>query len=91
MGKRGEALMRIAAFLWGYLLGFVIGFILLLVGLLWMLLDVLWQLLTGSEGLDSGGTVATWFRAWTNWSAENRNYAVTGDGSFQAIPQRSMG
>ena len=86
MGKRGDALWRIAALIDQAVLGYILAFIVGIVGLVWMVVDILWQLIAGSDGLSSSSTPAMWVDRFFSWSYEQTVFAITGKGSFQLLP-----
>jgi hypothetical protein len=85
-GMRMDALLRVFALLWAWFAGAILGSIAFFVGILWMVPDVLWQLVTGREGLDAGGRLASWLQGIVQWGAMQTNYALFGDGEFKLLP-----
>jgi hypothetical protein len=85
-GMRMDALVRVFALVWAWVVGGILGSIAFLVGLGWMVIDVVWQLITGREGLDAGGMLASWLQGIVQWGAMQTNYALFGDGEFQLLP-----
>lgn len=85
MGQRKEALWRVAAFAWSFVAGFIAGFV-AIVGFFWGLIDVIWQFITGSDGLSSSSTPAMWVKRFLIWPIDLLVYAFTGDGEFELLP-----
>lgn len=85
-GMRMDALVRVFALLWAWVVGAILGSIAFFVGLVWMVIDVVWQLITGREGLDAGGMLASWLQGIVQWGAMQTNYALFGDGEFKLLP-----
>jgi len=86
MGMRVDALLRVVALLWVYTVGALIASVVGFIGLLWMLVDVVWQLITGSDGLSSTSTPANWVKGTFMWIAGQTNYALTGSGDLMLLP-----
>ena len=86
MGMRVDALLRVVALLWVYTVGALIASVVGFIGLLWMLVDVIWQLITGSDGLSSTSTPANWVKGTFMWIAGQTNYALTGSGDLMLLP-----
>jgi len=85
MGNRKDAVWRIAAFLWSWVASFgsaIGGFI----GLIWGAIDVLWQLITGRDGLSGSSTPADWVTRLVMWPIDNLVYAFTGNGEIELLP-----
>lgn len=85
-GLRMDALLRVFALIWAWFFGAILGSIAFTIGLLWMVLDVLWQLITGREGLSASGMLASWLQGIVQWGAMQTNYALFGDGEFKLLP-----
>lgn len=85
MAYRREAVMRIWALIWQVTVGYVAAAVIGFVAIAWMVLDVIWQLITGKEGLDSGSSIAGHIDNAFEWTASQTVYAVTGggDGEFR--------
>ncbi len=88
MGQRKEALWRVIALVWQGVIGFFAGSAIALVAVVWMVFDVIWQFLTGRDGLSAMSTPAEWVSRTLEWIAGQLIYAFTGggDGEFRAIP-----
>lgn len=84
--KRVDALVRVWALLWAYVVGSIIAGVVFIVGLIWMLVDVVWQLIAGSDGLSATSMPAQWVQATFMWIAGQTNYALTGSGEFMWLP-----
>jgi predicted exporter len=85
MGKRVDALWRVAALFWAMVAGFVAS-IVSFVGLVWMVVDVIWQLVLGSDGLSASSMPAMWVKRSLRWPVDLTVFAFTGDGEFQTLP-----
>lgn len=83
--KRTEALWRIVAFLWSLVAAFIVQFLGIL-ALLYGAIDVLWQLVTGSEGLPAGDGIGSFLSDLLYWPVDNLAYAAFGDGELNWLP-----
>lgn len=86
MAGRIEVPKRIFAFLWAWIVGSVVLFIALIVGGVFMVIDLVWQLITGGEGLSPTGMTASWVRGAYMWHAGQTTYGLTGQGELQLLP-----
>ncbi len=85
MGERADALWRVLALVWQATLGYVALGIVGIIAIVWMVLDVIWQLITGRDGLDANSTIASQVEMAFEWSVGQTVFALTGggDGSFR--------
>jgi hypothetical protein len=81
MAKRTEALWRIWAFIWSIVASFIAS-IVMLVGFVWGVVDVLWQLVTGGDGLSASSRPAEFVADVLYWPIDLTVFAFTGDGEF---------
>lgn len=82
MGKRKDALMRLLFGVVLLILMYVIGFIITVFLYLWAAVDIVWQLITGREGLSPGGlATGLW-----DWLDQNSRYVFFGQGSWSWTP-----
>lgn len=88
MSNRTDAAMRIWALLWQFTIGYVLAIVIGVVGTVWAVVDLLWQLITGGDGLSSSATPAQWVSRTLMWSAGQTIYGITGgsDGQWRALP-----
>lgn len=85
MAKRTDALWRIWAFIWAFPASFLAS-IVSVIGLLWGIVDVLWQLVSGRDGLSASSGPAGIVKATLLWPTELMIYAFTGDGGMMWLP-----
>ncbi len=83
MGERVDALWRVLALVWQGTLGYVALAIVGIIAFIWMVLDVLWQLITGRDGLDSQSAIAMQVEQAFEWSVGQTVFALTGGGDGQ--------
>lgn len=86
MGNRFDALKRVFAFLWVWIVGSILLLIVGIVGFIWGLIDVIWQGVTGRDGLSEESTPAMWISGIYVWHAEQQSYATTGTGELALVP-----
>lgn len=83
MAKRVEALWRLVLGILWYIAMLLVMPVLALLALVYFVVDVLWQLVTGGEGLPSdGGFVHMLYE----WYRDNHDYVVYGKGEFRVLP-----
>lgn len=80
MGKRGEAGWRFAGAIGYYLFLILIGWIFILIFYGVFFVDLLWQAITGREGLDDDNFAARWWERMTSF----QGYVLFGKGDKNA-------
>lgn len=77
--------MRIWALIWQATVGYVATIVIGLIAFVWAIVDLLWQLVLGSDGLDSSSTTATHIGDAFRWSVGQTLFTITGggDGEFR--------
>lgn len=84
MGNRMEALVRVWALIWVSIIGYFGGIVFGAVAMVFMVLDVLWQAITGRDGLDPNGRVGSAIVDFYEWVVGQSLFALVGagDGEF---------